>query len=63
MKVLEELDVSLVYKVSKKIFETMTKANPIVGMSYGYAKEKGDFLVYDIKMNNGSIDINGKKVK
>ena len=50
-------------KISKPMFIAITRSAPIVALSQGFAKEQGDSLIYDVKMNKGSLVVNGKKIR
>lgn len=63
MKVLDKIDLDLFLNISKPMFVAVTRSNPIVALSKGFAKSKGNSLIYDIKMKNGSVSVNGKRVR
>ena len=63
LELLNELDFNMHLNISKPMFVAITQSSPIVALSKAYAKEKGDYLVYDIKMHNGSVSVNNKRVR
>ncbi len=62
-EMVEKIDVDMLLTISKPTFEIITKSSPIVGISKSFAKSNGDSMVYDVKVKDGSVTVNGKKVK
>jgi len=60
---LDKIDLDLYIEISKPLFVLITESNPMVALSQGYAKEKVNSLVYDIKMKKGAVSVNGKRIK
>ena len=62
-KMLEKLKIDLFLDISNPMFTALSNSYPILSLARGYAKEKASSLVYDIKMLNGSISVNDKKIR
>jgi hypothetical protein len=62
-QMMDKLDVDMLLNISKPMFIAITRSAPIVALSQGFAKEQGDSLIYDVKMNKGSLVVNGKKIR
>jgi hypothetical protein len=60
---LEKLEMDMLFKISKPLFGVVVSANPIVGLSQGFAKEQNNSFVYDIKLKDESLYVNGKRIK
>ncbi|MCW8837161.1 MAG: YdgA family protein [Thiovulaceae bacterium] len=63
IELLDKIKLDLLLNISKPMFVAVTQSNPIVALSQGYAKEKGNSLVYNIKIQNGSVSVNDKRVR
>ncbi len=49
-------------KISKKMFMTLIEKNGFLAALYTYAKEEGDFYLFDIQFQNAQATINGKRL-
>jgi len=63
MELINKIDIDMLINISKPMFKVITNSTPILAISQGYAKDNGNSLVYDLKVKDGSVTVNGKKVK
>lgn len=63
MSVINDIKLDLFLKISKEFFIKLSNISPMVVVTKGFAKEVADDLVYDMKIDHGSVSINGKVVK
>ncbi len=63
MAVADKVVVDMLLDISKPMFEVLTKTTPAVALSRGFAKDQGDSLVFDVKVKDGSVTVNDKKVR
>ncbi len=60
---LKNIDLNSSIKISKSIFNQISKDAPIVLFTKSYAKEEQENLVYNILFSNTLLEINGKKIE
>ena len=63
MQLLSSLDATINFKLSKKIFALISEVTPMAFIAKAYAKESADSLLFDIRLLNGELKVNGKALK
>lgn len=57
------INLSSTIKFSKELYLLMNKEAPVTGMANPLAKEDGNNLIFEIKLNNSKLTINDKEIK
>lgn len=60
---LNKIKLDFFLKISKELFTNISSSTPMVAVAKGYAKDSGEDLVYDIKLENGSLTVNGEVIR
>jgi len=63
LQIMDKIKLEFFLKISKDLFTKMSNSSPMVAITKGYAKDLKDDLVYDVKLDKGSININGKVIR
>ena len=61
--ILKNIDIKTTLKLSKDMFNALTKVAPMSVMAKGFAKEDGTNLVFDFSFVKGELLLNGKKLR
>ena len=62
MTFMKNLSLTSSIKFSKDFYALMNKEAPITILANSFAREDGDKLVFDMKLNNGHISVNNKVI-
>ena len=60
---METMDLDLLFKISKEMYTKLTMASPILIMAQNFAKEKDGIVMFDIKLNDSKLSVNGREIK
>ncbi len=63
LHIMDKIKLDFFLKISKELFVKLSNSSPMIALTTGYAKDAKDNLVYDLKLNNGSLSLNGKVIK
>jgi hypothetical protein len=61
--IINNIELNTTFKLSKQMFEAITKEIPMAGTAKGRAKEDGNNLVFEFSLKDGNPLINGKSLK
>lgn len=59
-EILEHINLASTLKLSRGFFEAIKKSAPLMGLASSFAKEENDKLVFEVKLNAGTLSINDK---
>ncbi|WP_373071213.1 DUF945 family protein [Sulfurimonas sp.] len=63
IQALDKIKLDIFLKISKELFTNISSSTPMVAITKGYAKDSGEDLVYDLKLENGSLTVNGEVIR
>lgn len=59
----DNIGIDMLIDISKPMFEILIRTTPVLALSQSFAKDQGSSLVFDVKVKDGSIIVNDKKVR
>ncbi len=58
MSISKNINLASTVKFSKELYTLINKEAPVTGMANSLAKEDGNNLVFEIKLNDGKLSVN-----
>ena len=62
MSLANNINLASTIKFSKDFYAIINKAVPLVGLANSFAREDGNSLIFEIKLNNGKLTVNKKAI-
>jgi len=63
LALMEKMDLDLLFKISKEMYSKLTMATPILIMAQNFSKEKDGIIMFDIKLKDSKLSVNGQEIK
>ncbi len=57
------MDIDLLFTMSKNMYEKIALASPVLMMAQNFAKEEKELIIFDIKLKDTKLSVNGKEIK
>ena len=60
---LEDIDMDIFFKMHKNMYSRLTTLSPVVAMAQNFAKDVNNTFVFDVKLKDSKLSVNGQEIR